>query len=54
MNLTSYTDSIHGIGGLGMQALALYDDTEESKEGVNAFMAKRKPRFRPDPEGSGQ
>jgi 2-ketocyclohexanecarboxyl-CoA hydrolase len=41
------TDSIRGIGGLGMQALALYYGTAESHEGVKAFMEKRKPRFRP-------
>jgi 2-ketocyclohexanecarboxyl-CoA hydrolase len=40
------SDSIKGIGGLGMQALSLYYDTEESKEGVRAFMEKRKPNFR--------
>ncbi len=40
------TDSIGGIGGLGMQALSLYYDTEESKEGVKAFKEKRKPEFR--------
>jgi 2-ketocyclohexanecarboxyl-CoA hydrolase len=40
------TDSIKGIGGLGMQALALYYGTEESQEGVHAFLEKRKPRFR--------
>ena len=40
------SDSIRGSGGLGMQALALYYGTEESQEGVKAFMEKRKPRFR--------
>ncbi|WP_454735194.1 2-ketocyclohexanecarboxyl-CoA hydrolase [Cupriavidus necator] len=40
------TDSIRGIGGLGMQALALYYGTAESQEGVHAFLEKRKPRFR--------
>lgn len=44
------SESIRGIGGLGMQALALYYGTEESQEGVKAFMEKRKPRFRPPPE----
>jgi 2-ketocyclohexanecarboxyl-CoA hydrolase len=38
------TDSIAGIGALGMQAL--YYESEESKEGVRAFNEKRKPEFR--------
>ncbi|MGD0641607.1 MAG: enoyl-CoA hydratase-related protein [Roseiarcus sp.] len=40
------TESIRGIDGLGMMALSLYYDTEESKEGVRAFKEKRKPDFR--------
>ncbi|QKS00571.1 1,4-dihydroxy-2-naphthoyl-CoA synthase [Sphingomonas sp. CL5.1] len=40
------SENIRGIGALGMQALALYYRTEESKEGGRAFMEKRKPRFR--------
>ena len=40
------TDSIRGITGMGMQMLKLYYDTEESREGVNAFNEKRKPEFR--------
>lgn len=40
------SDSIKGIGNLGFEALALYYDTEESKEGVRAFNEKRKPNFR--------
>lgn len=40
------TDHIRGIGSLGMQALALYYGTEESKEGVQSFLEKRKPKFR--------
>ena len=46
------TDSIRGIGALGMQALALFYESGESKEGVKAFMEKRKPRFRGDSEGA--
>jgi len=40
------TESIRGIGSLGFQALSLYYQTEESQEGVNAFLEKRKPDFR--------
>jgi 2-ketocyclohexanecarboxyl-CoA hydrolase len=40
------TEHIRGIGSLGMQALSLYYNTDESKEGVKAFMEKRKPDFR--------
>jgi 2-ketocyclohexanecarboxyl-CoA hydrolase len=40
------TDSIRGIGGMGMQALSMYYASEESKEGVRAFTEKRKPDFR--------
>lgn len=40
------TESIRGISGMGMQALSLFYETEESKEGVNAFLEKRKPDFR--------
>ena len=40
------TENIRGIGALGMHALSLYYDTEESKEGAKAFREKRKPEFR--------
>jgi 2-ketocyclohexanecarboxyl-CoA hydrolase len=40
------TDHIRGIGSLGMQALSLYYNTPESREGVKAFLEKRKPEFR--------
>jgi len=41
-------DTAHqaGIAGMGMYALKLYYDTEESREGVKALAAKRKPEFR--------
>ncbi|MFV9650376.1 enoyl-CoA hydratase-related protein [Pseudomonas citrulli] len=39
-------ENIRGIGAFAMQALAMYYDTEESKEGGNAFREKRKPEFR--------
>jgi 2-ketocyclohexanecarboxyl-CoA hydrolase len=40
------SDSIRGIGGLGMQALKMFYDTAEAKEGVAAFREKRPARFR--------
>ncbi|GMV61813.1 MAG: hypothetical protein AMXMBFR74_09820 [Parvibaculum sp.] len=40
------SDNIRGIGGLGLQALRLFYETEESKEGVKALSEKRKPEFR--------
>src|ERR1035437_10677241 len=40
------SDNIQGIGALGMQALKLFYDSAESKEGVASFLEKRKPDFR--------
>ncbi len=40
------TETIRGVSMLGMQALSFYYASEESKEGVNAMMEKRKPDFR--------
>lgn len=40
------TEYIRGIGSLGLQALKLYYDTDESREGVRALQEKRKPDFR--------
>jgi 2-ketocyclohexanecarboxyl-CoA hydrolase len=41
-------DTAHqsGIAGMGMLALKLYYDTDESREGVAALKEKRKPDFR--------
>lgn len=41
-------DTAHqaGIAGMGLYALKLYYDTEESREGVRAFQDKRAPDFR--------
>ncbi|HEX6019286.1 MAG TPA: 2-ketocyclohexanecarboxyl-CoA hydrolase [Burkholderiaceae bacterium] len=41
-------DTAHqaGIAGMGMYALKLYYDTDESREGVRALQEKRKPDFR--------
>lgn len=40
------SDNIRGIGALGLQALRLYYDSEESREGVRALKEKRAPDFR--------
>jgi 2-ketocyclohexanecarboxyl-CoA hydrolase len=40
------TDHIKGIGALGFEAVKLFYGTAESKEGVDAFLEKRKPDFR--------
>jgi 2-ketocyclohexanecarboxyl-CoA hydrolase len=40
------TAGIIGIADMGMQALRMYYETEESKEGVRALKEKRKPEFR--------
>ena len=39
------SDNIRGIGNAGLEALALFYQTPESKEGSNAFREKRKPDF---------
>ena len=40
------SDNIYGIANQGFEALALFYRSEESKEGVRAFMEKRTPDFR--------
>lgn len=40
------SESIRGISAMGMQALSLFYESAESKEGVNAFLEKRAPDFR--------
>ena len=40
------TEMIRAVSSFGMHALKLYYDTDESKEGGNAFREKRKPEFR--------
>ncbi len=40
------SENIRAIGSLGFEALSLFYETEESKEGVAAFREKRKPEFR--------
>ncbi|MDP9971733.1 2-ketocyclohexanecarboxyl-CoA hydrolase [Variovorax paradoxus] len=39
------SENIRAIGALGFEALALYYGTAESREGVQAFLAKRAPDF---------
>jgi 2-ketocyclohexanecarboxyl-CoA hydrolase len=41
------SEHIRSIGASGFESLALYYQTAEAKEGVNAFMEKRRPNFRP-------
>jgi 2-ketocyclohexanecarboxyl-CoA hydrolase len=45
-SLNADSESIRGLSSLGMQALALYYQTDESREGVRAFQEKRPPEFR--------
>ena len=45
------TESIRGIGALGFEAVRLYYETAESREGVEAFLEKRPPRFREKTRG---
>ena len=40
------SDNIRGIGNMGLQALALYYQSDEAKEGTQAYLEKRKPNFR--------
>jgi 1,4-dihydroxy-2-naphthoyl-CoA synthase len=39
------SESIAGIGTLGFDALNLFVESDEAKEGVNAFNEKRKPDY---------
>src|SRR5947208_3915969 len=45
------SDNIRGIGALGFEALALYYNSEEAREGTTAFLEKRRPNFRPKRTG---
>ncbi len=40
------TEQLRAVSSLGFEAVALFYDTEESKEGGRAFREKRAPRFR--------
>ncbi|CAN5227684.1 1,4-dihydroxy-2-naphthoyl-CoA synthase [soil metagenome] len=48
------SDNIRGIGNTGLEALALFYQTPESKEGAQAFREKRKPEFRRVRNGGGR
>lgn len=39
------TDGVNGVTNLGVGGLSMFYDTEESLEGKNAFMEKRRPDF---------
>ena len=41
------TEHLRGLSSLGFEAVSLFYDTEESKEGGRAFREKRPPKFRP-------
>jgi len=45
------SDNIRGIGNMGLQALALYYQSDEAREGTQAFLEKRKPNFRAKMKG---
>ncbi len=45
-SLQAAADPPAGLGAMGMETLALYYDTAESREGAAAFREKRKPDFR--------
>ena len=40
------TDNIYGISRMGLSSLELFHTTDEAKEGINAFLEKRPPKFR--------
>ena len=41
------TEQLRGLSSLGFEAVSLFYNTEESKEGGRAFREKRPPKFRP-------
>jgi len=45
-SFNSDSENIKGIGALGFEALALYYDSDEAREGTLAFLEKRLPDFR--------
>lgn len=44
------SEQLRAVSSMGFEALALFYESAESREGVAAFMEKRKPRFRKPPE----
>jgi len=45
------SENIRGIGAPGFEALSLYYQSAEAKEGTTAFLEKRPPKFRGKPPG---
>src|ERR1700716_3895138 len=45
------SENIRGIGALGFEALALYYNSDEAREGTTAFLEKRRATFPPQRKG---
>jgi 1,4-dihydroxy-2-naphthoyl-CoA synthase len=47
MAINQASDQLTGAVTQGMELLTFFHDTDESREGMQAFVEKRKPVFRP-------